>query len=213
MPTHRGTGLRPVALLALFALPALAGCERGCLTDWLARRGVGEDAATGRGSLPLNAVDCSDGVARCVDGVVQASRAFSYSVPCSGPPDRCRCPWDNLSACDRGCVAEGVEVAIARDPAPVQLCAPEAADVFARPPPGAPLEMPPGWCEGELFRCSGGVVIGCEGADAGPSAPGAPGALATCLFGCAEPDMVLDDAPVTRDAAVAILCAHRPPPR
>jgi len=155
--------------------------------------------------LPLQGVDCPDGLARCSDGVVQASRAFSYPIPCPGPPERCTCPWDNLASCARGCSAEGIEIAMARAHALEQLCAPSAANVFARPPP-LHVEPQAASCQGEHYRCAAGIVVACGEEDAGATETTVP--LAACLRGCAEEGVTIDDEGVSRDAAVAILCAH-----
>ena len=176
------------------------------MSTWLARKGAtGGGPPSGSAFLPLDAVDCSDGLARCVDGVVEVSRVFSYASPCAGPPEQCRCPWDRLGACDRGCTADGVEIVLARERASAQLCAPSAADVFARPP----LAVAPGagdalgaLCEGELYRCIGASVVACvvDG--------GAPSAIAVCTRGCADEASYLDDDRITRDQAAALLCRH-----
>jgi hypothetical protein len=179
----------------------LAGCERGCLSNWLTERGVGGDKPViGKGSLPVQGVDCPDGLARCEDGVVRVSRAYSYPVPCKESPEQCTCPWVNVGACERGCVAESIELVMRRALAAEQLCAPasgSAAGVLARPPDPA-FEVRPGWCEGESYRCEGGAVVACVDS---------PSALAACVKGCAEEGTTVDEE-IPHEAAIAILCAH-----
>jgi hypothetical protein len=164
--------------------------------------------------LPLNAIDCPDGLARCVDGVVEVSRVFSYASPCVGPPDKCTCPWERVVACDRGCAADDVEIVLAREKAGAQLCAPAAAEVFARPhvvaneADGATpsFALARALCGGgagadpEPYRCAAGNVVACA-TDGGDSA-----VIATCLRGCAEDPSYLEDDRLTRDQAVALLC-------
>lgn len=206
-------GRRTTALsigLSITSCLGATACERGCVSSWLASKGATENGpAGGSASLPLNAVDCPDGLARCVDGVIEVSRVFAYASPCAGPPDQCRCPWDRLGACDRGCTAEDVEIVLARDKAAAQLCAPSAAPAaraFARAPlesgagDRATLVPPRALCEGELYRCVGGSVVACA------TDGGEPSAIATCVRGCAEEASYLDDDRVTRDQAVALLC-------
>jgi hypothetical protein len=156
---------------------------------------------TGKGSVPLSGVDCPDGVARCVGQTVQASRLYSYATPCSGPPETCSCPWDNVRGCERGCVVENDEVVMARDRAALQLCAPLAADVLSKPPP-QDLVFAAMLCDSASYRCNQGVVVKCG--------DGEPLALASCVRGCADEDTVVDDDGVTRDQAIAILCLHAP---
>lgn len=149
-------------------------------------------------------MDCPDGLARCVDGRVQASRLFSYPAHCSGPPEQCSCPWDNLGSCKRGCVVEGADVVVARDHAWAQLCSPTAADVFSRPPI-APPELPISLCSEATYRCTGDVVVACEM----DGATMKPRPLAACLRGCAEDGSAIDDDEgISRDAAIALLCRH-----
>jgi hypothetical protein len=177
-------------LVALAA--ALPACERGCLKSCLEERGATADAMS---PMPLHAVDCSDGLARCVEGRIETSRAFSYPSPCSGA--QCACPWDRVSTCPRGCVVDDVEVAMTPARAVVQLCAPDPAIVFSRPAPadaGVVVR-----CDGERFHCSGGIVVACARA---------PEPVAVCDRGCADDGAALDDETVTLSAAIAILCAR-----
>jgi hypothetical protein len=168
----------------------------------------------------MNAVDCPDGLARCIGGVVEVSRVSHYELPCTGSPETCLCPWDSLGDCPRGCAAEGVEAVIPRDRAFAQLCAPDPADpteAFARPSPG--VAPPPGACETGGVRCVGSLVVAChESAD--PRAGAAPGVadgvadgvtartIATCLHGCAHEGDAIDEEAVADEAAVRILCAR-----
>jgi hypothetical protein len=147
----------------------------------------------------MSGVDCPDGLARCVDGIVEVSRVAVIAQPCVGPPEKCRCPWDRIGGCDHGCVADDVELVLPRAQAFLQLCAPSAADVFARPPAHG-IAMPPGLCTGEMYRCAGGTVIACPA--------GEPKPLATCVRGCADEGSVLDEEGLNSDQVVALLCRH-----
>jgi hypothetical protein len=179
----------------------LPGCQRGCARDWIEKNGVGEQGViVPPGAAPLDAVDCPDGLARCAGGVVEVSRLARIPQPCTGPPERCACPWERVADCDRGCAAEGVEVVIPRSLAPVQLCAhtrDAGALTIAPPQPG---EAPRRGCdEGQLYRCVGGDVIACHD----------NAVAARCVHGCFADDAALDDdVPVSREAAFAILCSR-----
>ena len=185
---------------AVFVLALLsAGCERGCLSTWLAERGVGTAPqgpvapSKDRAHIALSSVDCPDGMARCGDGIVEGSRAYHYDDPCKGSPEQCQCPWERLGDCPHGCAADGVELDVPRERALEQLCA---------PPPGASLSRPPSpdatasACEDD-YVCAGGVVVAC-----GPPAV----AVAACTKGCAREGQAIDDEQVTREAATAVLC-------
>jgi hypothetical protein len=181
-------------VLAVFVL---AGCERGCARGWLGEHGVGHESPVRKGGSLLNAIDCPDGMARCSEGVVQVSRLATIAQPCSGPPERCACPWDKIAECDQGCAGEGVEVALERSVAAVQLCTPGADSGVV-----ATLRMgvsPHGCDEGQAYRCATGVVVACAN----------NAVVAACVHGCvAEGASVEDDVPVTREGAFAILCAR-----
>ena len=127
------------------------------------------------GALPQPAVDCPDGLARCEDGTVSASRLATLRVPCVGPASACTCPWEAVAACPDGCAADGVEVVIERDRAAGQLCAPgrDAGALAASPLPPADAGVLPASplptvdagetvCEeGDRYRCAGGRVVEC----------------------------------------------------
>jgi hypothetical protein len=193
---------RLTAATALLLL--VASCERGCARDWLVRQGVrpgegkGGSPWTAPSQLPLNAIDCPDGLARCTAGVVEVSVLAAIPQPCT-PPSPCRCPWSVRASCEGGCVAEGAEVVIEPPLAVRQLCAPsqDAGTVMRVTPVGPPTPAACG--AGQLYRCSGADVVDCrENAIVG-----------TCLRGCFAPDAYLDeDPPVTREAAFAILCSR-----
>lgn len=181
-------------LLALLT----TGCERGCLSSWLAERGVGPaptGATTWAPQLPLSGVDCPEGLARCSSGIVSVSRAFHYSEPCKGPPEQCQCPWERLTDCPRGCAADGVEIDVPRHRAAAQLCAPAPDEIFARSPS---LDAKLALCEA-TYMCTGGTVRAC-----GPP----PAAVATCTKGCAVDGQELEEEGVTASAATALLCAR-----
>jgi hypothetical protein len=187
----------PAVLLLL-----LSSCERGCARDWLVRQGVGPGEGKGgppwKPASPLNAVDCPDGLARCTAGVVEVSLLTSIPQPCT-PPSPCSCPWSVQAYCEGACVAEGAEVVIERPLAARQLCAPSqpGGAVIRVTPAGPPTH---GVCEdGQLFRCSGADVVDCR----------ENAIIGTCIRGCFAPDAYLEgDAPVSREAAFAILCSR-----
>jgi len=138
----------------------------------------------------LGGIDCPDGLARCVDGVVEVSRLAEVPARCSGKG--CACPWDALAKCPRGCAAPGVEV-LAHG-VPTRVCAAAADQGLARPA-GAPAV---GTCgEPGLTTCAGAVVVVCEAAG--------PRAVGVCARGCIEDGEALED--LRDDAArVALLC-------
>jgi hypothetical protein len=147
-------------------------------------------------------VDCPDGLARCIGGVVEASRVSHFEVPCNGPPEACHCPWDAIGECPRGCAAEGAEIVVTRERAVGQLCAPDPNDPVARPAEGPP---PPGACEVAGYRCIASIVVACVAADAGIVSR----ALAVCAHGCAsDGDGLREDEDVPESSAIRILCAR-----
>ena len=182
----------PALLLSL-------GCDRVPLTDFTLNapeRGKGLVQSV----LPGRLIDCPDGIARCSGGVVEASRLATVGLPCHSAGSTCACPWDEIGICPAGCVSDGLEVAIDRTLAAVQLCAP-ASPAFdstteisiAAGATAAPCE------ESELYRCVGGIVIDCA----------AHRVVAPCPHGCfAEGAFVDEDASVCREAAFAILCSR-----
>jgi hypothetical protein len=150
--------------------------------------------------LPLGAVDCPDGLARCEEGVISVSRLATIPSPCHGPPEACRCPWDHAADCPGACAADGVEVVVDRDAA-AQLCAPPTPWTGAAPfvvPSSAPLPSPTPCEEGDRFECLGALVVEC----ASNSIAG------TCVRGCQRDGGALDDDRVSRVAAFAILCSR-----
>jgi hypothetical protein len=182
---------------------AAAGCERGCL----ARRLAGDRGADARAGVDLSGTDCPAGLARCVAGRVEVSRAAYLPHPCEAPgaDDRraCACPWDVAAACAAGCAAEGVEVIVAADVAAAQLCTPDAP--VARPP--SPIDPAlVGVCSVAEVRCEAGVVRICDG----PGLPVRP--LAVCLAGCEPAVGWLEGEPgerATGAGAGAILCRRQ----
>jgi hypothetical protein len=195
-------GPRALAVLLGVAL-GTGGCQRGCLLTWLRQSGAVQDheGIRGSGSLRLQYVDCPDGLARCVDGVVESSRLFRHPDPCSASAEECSCPWVKGERCTSGCVSEGTEVVLPPDEADHQLCAPPGgrADLYARPA-FAPAPSDPG-CDGdERYHCFGGVVVRCDEA--------AVRALSVCLRGCAEERQTLDQRTLQDEQAAALLCVH-----
>lgn len=172
----------------------VTGCDGRCSRDIA-------DAAKQRGAfegIPLNAIDCPDGLARCRDGRVEVSRLAAIRRPCAGPAVQCACPWEQIATCSTSCVVENVEVVMEPPLASTQLCAPS--------PDAAPwtsFEEGAGGCgscrEGQLFRCAQAEVRACRGA----------AQSAACLRGCAVEGAAIDEGePAAFEAAVAILCAR-----
>ncbi len=188
---------RKAALACFLVLPA--GCERGCARDWLSRHGAIEGVPGTPGTLPINAIDCPDGLARCRDGVVEVSVMAAIPQPCPQslrPLRSCECPWSPGVKCKRGCAGEGVEVVIEPLLAARQLCAPsQDASTVTVMTPGSGA---PGACgDGELYRCSGSRVVACR----------ENAVIGTCSRGCFDANAYLeDDIDVSREAAFAILC-------
>lgn len=157
--------------------------------------------------MDLAGTDCSDGLLRCRDGMVEASVRAVLPATCAGkrPEAACACPWESVTRCPSGCALDGLEVVPSRafDAGNrMQLCRPDAT--VARPI--LPGEAPAGdICTEEGIRCVDGVVRRCEHA-------GVPSrAYAYCVSGC-EPTLGIDgDATPTwtnqtADGVVAILC-------
>ena len=181
------------------ALLSLAGCERGWLMNWLTAHGVGEDrqSPSQPGSLRLREVDCPAGLARCVEGAIQVSRAFRHPEPCKGVAEECACPWQLVGRCAGGCVADGVSLPLAAERAERQLCALVPTDPpVAEPPPLG--SSPPVSCSDEPYRCVGSWVLACP----------ARRVVAKCTRGCAEEGETLDDPSVDDPAAVYLLCSR-----
>lgn len=171
-------------VIALAAV-ALGGCERGCLSNWLSERGVGGKTpeTTGRGtpSSALQGFDCSDGLLRCIDGQVEASRATHIPDSCAkgAAGERrattCTCPWESVGACPSGCVENGLEVVAWPDAGFPQLCLPNHA--VARPLLPAETESTE-ICATEGVTCVNETVRLCEHI-------GRPARLVgKCLNGC-----------------------------
>jgi len=197
-----GKGTRRMGLVLACLTMALPACERGCLSSWLSEHQIGGHSAPGMEQLRF--VDCPDGLARCVGGVVEVSRLARHPEPCSGSTEACSCPWDKGEACASGCVAEDVEVVLDRARGRQQLCAPAKGEAYAiRGAPG-PAERPP--CGDERYRCTQAFVFACDPAATDHEAR----AVAQCLKGCAASGMTLDDDRLDDDAAMALLCARGP---
>jgi hypothetical protein len=207
----------------------MAGCERGCARGWLRERGMGgAPAPSVSRSFPVNAMDCPDGLARCVEGRIEVSRLAVIAQPCRGPESACACPWEPLAWCGRGCVAPGVELIIERDAAAAQLCAPavaaSASRVSPRPSdqreghagdgggawdggPGSDGGQPrSGWQEwGGRNGCDEGQLYRCQDGRVVDCTGRA--VVAECPQGCfAEGAFIADD--VSREGAFAILCSR-----
>jgi hypothetical protein len=194
----RSQARKPVPWAAVLGVAvASAACERGCGRTWLGAHGVGEAPPPGApASLPLRGLDCPDGLARCTDGNVEASRLAMIAQPCRGPESVCACPWEPAGVCDGRCVADGLELVIERDAAAAQLCAP-VGRAFDLPAAGDRL-APPGCDEGQLYRCAARVVTDCLHRRA----------IGSCLRGCFAEGASIEDevGGISREAALAILC-------
>jgi hypothetical protein len=193
------------ALFLLLGL-TLAGCDKGCLTDWARDHGaLGTGSPAGTSPAPtLEGTDCSDGLARCVGGRVEVSRAAHLTYPCTTPEGRaCVCPWDEAARCATGCAEEGREVVAPADVARVQLCRPDAPVIR---PVLAGDAVEPAVCDAPAVECRGGILRVCDAA-------GRPSrAVAVCLHGCESKVGISSDhgdSP-TLDGAAAILCARLP---
>lgn len=189
-----------------------SGCERGCLSRWLENHGAGgrELPRTERErdvparDLNLAGIDCSDGLLRCVDGQVEASRRAHLPYPCTVVDglkrNACVCPWDPVVRCTTGCTDDGLEViAPVSDAGAEQLCRPTSS--VARPLlPGDPI--PDEICGSDGIVCVGSIVRVCDGVGR-PVRP-----VAFCLHGC-QPAIAIDHGePMNLDGAVSILCRH-----
>lgn len=211
--------LRTISLtasgLSVFLFLPLLGCQRGCLSSWLANGlsngGIMDDPKSGGGGgslalpLALGAVDCPDGLARCVGGALETSRLARRPDPCTGSPEKCACPWDKVQTCPTGCAADGVTVVMAPELAPIQLCAPAPGDVFVRPlapHPGGAASAPTlgAACGEERFRCIASTVMACS--------PVPPRPLGVCIKGCVVEGQGLDEDGVGDEAAMGILCVR-----
>lgn len=193
----------------------LAGCQRGCLSTWLAEHdpsgprstspGLGgseprgsEGGGASAAPIDLGGTDCSDGMARCSAGQVEISAAAHVPHPCTAPkelPGACACPWRSVGSCTAGCVEDGLEVVAAPDVAREQLCAP--AEPVLRPATAAEAAAVT-ICAQDGISCVDGVVRVCV-------ERGQPARVATvCALGCAT--LVSLDPGDLADGAAAILC-------
>lgn len=198
--------LRCRLLAPLAFVFAVAGCERGC------RATGGSDApirggAAPRGSSPsldLGGTDCSDGLARCVDGQIQVSVVAHVPHPCGAGEKGargCECPWRPATAspCPQGCAKDGLEVVAEESIAREQLCAAPPAAPATRPMLATELTTVT-ICAAEAITCEQGIVTVC-------AARGQPARrVAACVDGCA-PGVALDPGvDVTSDGVASILC-------
>jgi hypothetical protein len=194
-PSRKG----PLAALrlggSLLLALALGGCERGCARSWFEQHGVSEQGIAPPGAPMINAIDCTDGLARCVEGVVEVSRVATIPQPCNGKSGPCECPWERAGDCDLGCVADGATLVVDREKALAQLCA-------ARPDAGPRVRpaLQAAECDEDvLYRCAGGAVVSCE----------QHSVVALCERGCAtEGGDIGIDVHVDRVGAFAILCSR-----
>ena len=177
----------------------LAGCQRGCLSGWFETSGLfGAPAADKGGAFSLASVDCPGGMARCVGGVVEMSRAATLGPDCQGAPGGCACPWTTVGSCEGPCAVDELELALEAAVAHRQLCAPPSGEAVALPlltPPASPLSS----CqEDATAECRDGTVYRC-----GEGAPPQP--ELRCLRGCVAEGLALDTL-VPPGSAAAVLC-------
>lgn len=199
--------MRPAVLVLLGV--GLCGCERGCLMRELSDRGKSPGlAAPSAQAFDLTGIDCSDGLLRCANGLVESSRIAHLPTQCmkaGKSPEKqaaeCTCPWEVVVSCRTACAEESLEVtAVKSDADARQLCRPEMP--VARPVLGvdeASIEV----CSDEGTTCRDGIVRICDSGGA-PSRP-----IAYCIFGCAA-GLALEgggDGPIKPpDGPISILC-------
>jgi hypothetical protein len=207
-PMPRSRISRALVLAALTI--GLSACERGCLMRWFEDRsaspGLGADgprgsaARDGAPSFELGGIDCSDGLARCVDGRVEVSVAGHVPSPCTAPRERpgsCACAWAPAATCAAGCVKDGIEVVASAEVARDQLCA--SPEPLLRPlSPTEVLTVP--ICAEDGASCVDGRVQVC-------TSRGQPALLlGACAKGCATGIGVEPGDLLTGDGPAAILC-------
>lgn len=167
--------------------------------------GVRREPPNGGGGT-LAGTDCSDGLVRCVEGRVEASRLAHLPHPCGSLKEgrnECACPWDTVATCGQGCAVEGLVAIADPDAGGRQLCRvePAAFGAVIRPPlPGDPGIVSPRICNDVGVDCIEGSVRSCSGA-------GTPEqVLAVCVHGC-DPGIAIDHGErMIGDGAAAILC-------
>jgi hypothetical protein len=116
--TRLGSILPAAALVGLVA--TASGCERGCATRWTRRA----QTATASTAAFQPALDCPDGLAQCVGGVVEVSELARIPMPCSKTEGhgQCECPWKTVAECPHGCLADGTVIVAPADRATATLC-------------------------------------------------------------------------------------------
>lgn len=209
MPARKSHVSGVILAAALLALPA---CERGCAWKYLGKAGVGRPVAPGGAQGPglaADEIDCPDGLARCVAGVVETSQLARRPRVCHGSTETCECPWTRSERCPSACIAESVVLSVGSGRAAAQLCAPAPAEPrFARPSASG-MAPPPN--EAERSRCDEGAAFVCEASRVIDCREGR--VLGTCVGGCG-PDPALDavDGPalaaLTSLDVLALLCAR-----
>ena len=150
------------------------------------------------GAAPLQAIDCPDGLARCIGGVVEVSRLATIAQPCRAAPEACACPWDRVGDCEQGCVGDEVDVVMDRD------LALRAAVRAPRPTPGPSpggcrCRRPAGCDEEELYRCATAQSSRAPSTWSSRRARGAASSEGASLG---------SDTALRREAAFAILCSR-----
>jgi hypothetical protein len=212
-PRARSSSLR--AALRALCLTSLAlgasACERGCLSAWVGAPAPGPGGDGRRGSpaehdagpaFDLLGTDCSDGLARCLGGRVEASVSAHLPHPCVPREGRaaCECPWREVGACESGCVVEGLVVIAPAASARAQLCT--SANPVLRPPLPSELSVAP-ICADASASCADGLVRWC------PAAGQPSRVVAACLHGCAG-GVALDPDDLIHAEASALLCRRGP---
>ena len=209
---RRVRGRRAAVFGAAVAIASLgtAGCKRGALAEWLAKKKEGASSPAGpspTSAFQLRALDCPDGLARCAGGVVEVSRVAHIPMPCTAnATTNCDCPWAWAADCARGCAVEGLTVVSAADRAAQRLCAVDPATI-ARPAPAA--IAPKGACEAPGYRCVQSMIVACSD-DADDAGTPRAQVIAACLHGCFREGESLDADDADPEGAPRILCARAP---
>jgi hypothetical protein len=153
----------------------------------------------------MQGIDCVGGLARCVGGRVEVSRAAIVAPHCR-PETPCVCPWEQVGVCSAKCVNDGAELVLGLRLALTQLCEDAPVITFATPLDAGTASDSKACKASEVSerRCANGVVYACSEADAGEGR-----AVASCVHGCADESTVVDGDDAL-EAAVAILCRRAP---
>jgi hypothetical protein len=168
-------------------LVLLPACERGCLMK--AARDHGVTPSTSAPTPIARGQDCAPDLVRCQHGSLMRSLGGFVPESCAGSVEQCSCPWTPAGQCQQGCIVDDLEVTLAADAGPTQLCVgASAAIVGGAMPDGVACD------EDREIVCQKSAVVRCER----PLR-----LLATCTHSCA-----LSELPAETDdrAAIALAC-------